>query len=306
MGDIIEGTVTVTNGRARLPTLEAQKQLQPTGPLEDVVYVELPASQEAGAAAIAQRAAMPPLAFNVIAYVPGPFRIDSKEMHAELKGELEVRGVDGALRIYGHGETTTGRFEVLGRQYEIDHARASFNGSTDPVIDVRLTRAVADTKVIISVHGTASAPQLELASDPPLYNSSQVLGIILSGDPDEQRVDTPSIDRQLAGAISGAVVSKIKGQIVPGLPIDVIKVDTTAGEEGAGRLGGARIEIGHYLRKNIYVSYVHHLGTTMTDLHRTNTHEAKFDYRLGRHFAVGVRYGDASIGAIDVSWTLRY
>jgi hypothetical protein len=133
-----------------------------------------------------------------------------------------------------------------------------------------------------------------------------VLGIILSGDPDNQRVDTTAIDRQLVGAISGALVSKLKGHLVPGLPIDVIKVDTTGSDEGFGGLRGARLEIGKYVRHDIYVSYAHHFGATLTGLHRNNAHEASFEYRPKRHLVVGVRYGDAGIGSVDVVWTLRY
>ena len=296
-GDRLVGSATLSKGKARLPGLETRRQLQPTGPLEDVVYVDEP---EASA-----RKPLP-LAVQVVAHIPGPFHVDSPEMHAELRGELELRTTDDKLGLYGHAETTAGHFELLGREYEIERARASFDGDVDPVIDVRLTRAMPDTTVIISVHGTASAPQLDLTSDPPVYDPSQVLGLIVSGDPNNTRLDTLGLDRQLVGAISGAVVDKIKAQILPGLPVDVIQVDTSGGDDTFGGLRSARIEVGKYIRHNIYVSYTHQLGTTVTDIHRSNAHELNFEYRIKRHLVVGVRYGDAGIGAVDVAWTLRY
>ena len=301
-GDRLVGSATLSKGKARLPGLETRRQLQPIGPLEDVVYVDEPASAQPDASA---RKPLP-LPVQIVAHIPGPFHVDSPEMHAELRGELELRTSDDKLGIYGHAETTAGHFELLGREYEIERARASFDGDVDPVIDVRLTRAMPDSTVIISVHGTASAPQLDLTSDPPVYDPSQVLGLIVSGDPNNTRLDALGLDRQLVGAISGAVVDKIKAQILPGLPVDVIQVDTTGGEDTFGGLRSARIEVGKYIRHNIYVSYTHQLGTTVTDIHRSNAHEVNFEYRIKRHLVVGVRYGDAGIGAVDVAWTLRY
>jgi autotransporter translocation and assembly factor TamB len=302
MGNRIEGTLSVAQGQAHLPALAKPKVLEPTGPLEDVVFVDVPVPDAASASEHPQA----PLAVQVLAYIPGPFKVDSPEMHAELRGELEIRTVDGQLGVFGHVETTSGQFELLGREYEIERVRVSFHGDLDPEVDVRLTRVLSDTTVIVSVHGTYTAPRLELTSDPPIYNTSQVLGTIVSGNPDNQRLDTTAIDQQLTSAISGALVSKIKGQLVPGLPVDVITVDTTASEQTFGALRGARLEVGTYVRHNIYVSYVQHFGATVTDLHRTNSYEANIEYQLKRHFVIGVRYGDAGIGGVDFAWTLRY
>ena len=303
-GNRIEGTLTVSEGRMQLPPLQKQRQLQSTSPLDDVVYVDVPAQARADAAEPERH--LPPLALQVVAHIPGPFRIDSPEMHAELRGELELRTADGELGVYGHAETTTGHFELLGREYDIERARASFDGDIDPVVDVRLTRAMSDTTVIISVHGTATSPTLELASDPPVYNASQVLGIIVSGDPDSPRIDSSAIDRQLAGAISEVLVSKLKARLMPNLPLDIIKLHTTASDDAFGVPSAARLEVGKYIRHNIYVSYSHHFGATMSDVHRSNANEVNFEYRIKRHAILGVRYGDAGIGAVDFAWTLRY
>jgi autotransporter translocation and assembly factor TamB len=247
-----------------------------------------------------------PSAFQVIAHVPGPFKIESRDMDADFQGELEVRTVEGRLGIYGHAESTGGRFELLGRPYEIEHARVSFDGPLDPTLDVRLTRTLADTTLIISVNGTASAPSVELSSYPPRYNTAQVLGMVLSGDPGNQRVDATAIDRQVAGAISSVLAGKLTGQLVRGLPIDVIQVDAGGGPATAGALRGGSIEVGKYLRHDIYLSYTYQFGATLQDLHRTNAHEASFEYRFRRNLLLGVRYGDAGLGAIDFAWTRRY
>ena len=295
-GDKLEGAVTVTEGKAHLPSLTSRRALQPTGALEDVVYVDEPEPTA--------RVSQPP-DLHVLAHIPGPFRVDAPELHAELSGELDVRTDGGRLGVYGHAETASGQLELLGRAYDIERARVTFDGGIDPTVDVRLTRAMSSATVVIAVHGTAKSPTLELTSDPPVYSQSQVLGLIVSGDPDNARVDSPSTDQQLVGAVSGALVSQLTGQIVSRLPLDVIKVEPGAGAS-LGGLGGARLEVGKYLRENIYVSYSHQFGATMTDIHHSNAHELSIEYRIRRHLVLGVRYGDAGIGAIDLAWTLRY
>ena len=301
VNDKLEGTLTLSKGHARLPALESQRQLGPTGALEDVEYVDVPA-QPAAESAVAGPAKVPPKV-ELLAHIPGPFRVDSPELHAELRGELEVRATDGEIGIYGHVETTAGEVELLGRSYEIELARASFDGEPDPVVEVRLTREISDATVVIALRGRASAPELELASEPPVYDSSQVLGIVISGDPAHGGVGTPGLDRQLVNALSAVLISRLKGQVVSRLPIDVLKIDTGTGDD---TLGSARVEVGRYLRPNVYVSYVHHFGATMTDLHVTNAIEANFEYRFRRQLVIGVRYGDAGVGTIDIAWTHRY
>ncbi|HXU68639.1 MAG TPA: translocation/assembly module TamB domain-containing protein [Polyangia bacterium] len=294
VGDTLQGKLTVTDGHATLPALAGRRKLQPTGPLEDVVYVDEPEP--------ARRALTPP-PFRVIAHIPGPFHVDSPELHAQLRGELEARSRDGTLALYGHAETTAGRVEILGREYEIEHARVSFDGDPDPALDVRVTRVLADATLVITLHGTARDPKLELASEPPLYNPSQILGIIVAGDPDTPHLDETATERRVVGAIGNVLAGKLQGQLLRGLPLDVLQIEPVS---GAGALGNARVEAGKFVRKNLYVSYVYHFGATMHDLHRTNTHEARFEYRPRRHLVVGVHYGDAGIGAIDVSFTFRY
>jgi autotransporter translocation and assembly factor TamB len=303
----LRGTVTLSQGTANLPRLSAGRTLQSTGPLEDVVFVDAAALRQQRARERVRQGAAPEQA-RVVAHIPGPFKVRSREMNADLQGEFDLLIVGGVLELYGHAETTSGTIELLNRRYQIDHARASFDGSVDPdpAIDVRLTRELADATLVIEVHGTAKKPELVLASDPPIYDSSQIIGIIVSGDPGNQKIDARSTDQQVVGAISGLLVNKIKDQVAPGLPIDVIKVDPGADILGPAGAVGTRLEVGKYITDNIYVSYVHQFGTTMSGLHRVNANEANVEYRFRGRFATNIRYGDAGVGFIDFSWTLRY
>jgi translocation and assembly module TamB len=143
-----------------------------------------------------------------------------------------------------------------------------------------------------------------LTCDPPIYDQSEVIAAILSGDPATQRVDDRSLDQKVTGAVSGLLVGKIKDQIAPNLPIDVIKVDT--GTEGTTGLGDTRVEVGKYITDSVYVSYVHQFGSTFVGTQRFNSNEADLEWRFKKRYEVETAFGDAAVGRVNLYWTVRY
>ena len=187
--------------------------------------------------------------------------------------------------------TSGGWFELLGRRYNIEKVRVGFGGESEPnpELDVRLTRELSQTRIIIEVHGTAKKPTagaVVRSADlrPVGGHRGHLVG--RSGDAARGR----SLARpKVTGAISGLVVGKIKDQIAPNLPIDVIKVDT--GTEGATGLGDTRVEVGKYITDSIYVSYVHQFGSTFVGTQRFNANEADLEWRFKKRYELelGVR-----------------
>ncbi len=304
-GGALIGKITVTKGTAHLPKLAGGRKLQSTGALVDVSYTDGKARKQRLAEAHAKQEGET-VAADIAAHIPGPFKVRSAELMTDLQGDLDIKLVDGVPKIYGSVETTWGHLELLGRRYEIERVRASFGGQVDPdpALDVRVTRQITGTQIVIEVHGTAKKPHLVLSSEPPLYDQSQIIGIIISGDPGTQQISDRSTDQKVVGAISGLLVSKIKDSIAPGLPIDVIKVDT--GDDGYTGLGSTRLEVGKYLTEKIYVSYVHQFGGNLNALRKANSNEADLEYRFKRHYEVATRFGDAGVGAVDFYWTYRF
>ncbi len=303
--DGMSGTITVEKGTANLPKLAGGKKLQSTGPLEDVKFVDAKARREAakrrrGGGRRRRR-------WSWWRRSPGRSTSAAKELSTDLAGDAAGRdrragGAPDAAQVH----TAGGWLELLGRRYNIEKARVGFDGQADPnpELDVRMTRELSQTRLIIEVHGTAKKPKLVLASDPPIYDQSEVIAAILSGDPATQRVDDRSLDSKVTGAISGLLVGKIKDQIAPNLPIDVIKVDT--GTEGATGLGDTRIEVGKYITDSIYVSYVHQFGSTFVGTQRFNANEADLEWRFKKRYELETAFGDAAVGRVNLYWTVRY
>ena len=297
------GTVVVEKGTANLPKIGGRKKLQPTGPLEDVKFVDARARRAEARRKEAEKEAA---TTELIAKIPGPFHVRSKELSTDLSGTLTIAIVGPVMRLTGQVHTDGGWLELLGRRYRIEKARVGFGGESElnPELDVKLTRELSETTLIIEVHGTAKKPKLMLRSDPPIYDQSEVIAAILSGDPATQRVDSRSLDQKVTGAVSSLLVGKIKDQIAPNLPIDVIKVDT--GTEGTTGLGDTRVEVGKYITDTIYVSYVHQFGSTFVGTQRFNANEADLEWRFKKHYELETAFGDAAVGRVNFYWTIRY
>jgi len=301
--DGLSGTITVEKGTANLPKLAGGKKLQSTGPLEDVKFVDPRARRDE---AKRKEAEKEPATAELVAKIPGPFHVRSKEMSTDLAGNLQIAIVGPVTRLSGQVHTQGGWLELLGRRYNIEKARVGFGGEADPnpELDVKLTRELSETVLVIEVHGTAKKPQLVLTCDPPIYDQSEVIAAILSGDTATQRVDDRSLDQKVTGAVSGLLVGKIKDQIAPNLPIDVIKVDT--GTEGATGLGDTRVEVGKYITDTVYVSYVHQFGSTFVGTQRFNSNEADLEWRFKKRYELETAFGDAAVGRVNLYWTIRY
>ncbi len=299
--DLLVGKILVENGIARLPKVESGKSLQSTGALKDVVFEDAQARREREEEA---RAKVEADRVQLSTRIP-EFKVRSKEASIDLKGNLEIDLTSKLAKISGSVEALGGWLELIGRKYRIDHARIGFDGSPDlnPSLDIRISRDVTDTTVMVDVHGSARKPTVKFSSDPPIYDEAQVLGIIISGDPADQQTSDRSLASQAVGVISNVVIGKIKDQLAPSLPIDVLKIDVAG--DSSNPAAQTRLEVGKYLTDNIYVSYIHTFGQQIS-LRPVNSNEAQVEYRFAKRFTLQTVFGDAEVGGVDLLWRLRY
>ncbi|HEY0987976.1 MAG TPA: translocation/assembly module TamB domain-containing protein, partial [Kofleriaceae bacterium] len=110
-------------------------------------------------------------------------RIESEEFRGLLAGKLEVRADGDAVGLVGSIEADRGDVDLFGRRYYVERAAVNFDGSTDPLLDVRITHEFAEVTTLTQVRGRASQPELIMSSDPPSYSQGQLLGFLLGGDP---------------------------------------------------------------------------------------------------------------------------
>jgi len=291
----LNGTIRVAHGSARLPELLQTRVLLPIGPLEDVRIVDRirhPAKSTVAGAGL-----------QIGAKLDGPFAIRGKEINATLRGGIRVDltgrdpALHGALRI-----NDGGWIDLLGRRYDIERGVVAFDGTPNPRLSIRITRRTPAAQIGIDVSGPTNKPELAFWSDPPIYDSTQVAGLVLSGDPGTNGVSTEGLDRQAIGAISSLLVTSIKQKLLPELPIDVFRF----GANNSTSNGiGAQIEIGKYIADKLYIGYAYQIGADTVGVRRTNQNEARLDYRLPKSLDLEATFGDAGVGGLDLFWTWR-
>ncbi len=307
-GDTLTGEVTVLNGMVRLPKLKGQRQLQPLKPMTDVVFTDTRAAQARRAqeaqAQATQSSSSFPSHIVITASIPGQVYVRSTEVNTGLHGMVQA-DLDGPdVRLTGSAETLSGWLELMGRRYEIDHAKVAFGGEPvpNPELDVRVTRQISDAQIIIEVHGNAAKPELVLSSEPPLYSQSQIIGIIIGGDPNAEPQSSQNLQQKAVGAVSGLILGQIKDQFASKLPIDVLKIDL--GNQGYG-FESTRLEVGKYLTDDLYLSYLHQFGN-LSGLRKINANQASLEYHFLRAYSFQTLFGDAGVGSLDFYWTHRF
>jgi autotransporter translocation and assembly factor TamB len=318
-GDTLNVDVQIENGTVHLPKLSSSRSLQSMDALADVKFIDKAAQEQAErlramqeekdrerAARAANYKPPPPLIPpKLLAHVrmTAPLAIDGPEVKTEVQGQVSVRieppNLDGPI-VTGAVHALGGSVEVLGRRYQITRAAVSLGGETppNPLLDVAISRQLDTATISILVTGTASRPRISFSSEPAIYDESQIIAIVLSGQADS------SIQAQALGALSSILVGSIKEQLGSLLPVDVIKFDVS-GNDPMG-LGSSSLEIGKYLRDNLYFSYMHRFGTATAGLRRLNIEEIRLEYRFLSRFQLTTRYGDAQVGTLDLYWTKRF
>ena len=119
---VLAVAATVSDGLAQLPRMMSDKKPQSLTRNPDIQFTDAAAVRERAAEA-AEAAEDAPTKASIKAHIPGPFRIRSSEIGADLEGDLDVEVLGEVMRISGAVDSTWGRLDLLGRRYELESAR---------------------------------------------------------------------------------------------------------------------------------------------------------------------------------------
>lgn len=317
-GQTLRTRIAIPSGNVQVPKLSASQNVQALGPLADVEFVDA-AGRRARAEALAaeqaeQREAGPrkavpflPAHTQVTVEMPGPFVISGPEVKTDLQGHVDAElhsegGARGDPIIHGDLHALNGWLEILGRRYQIDRAQVSLSGEVppNPLLDISISRKVEDATIYILITGTAQKPVISFRSDPATYDQGQIIAMVLSGS----SRGGGTIQQQALGALSSLVVGKLKDQLGAAVPVDVIKFDV-GGSDAMGA-NQSSIEIGKYLRDNLYLSYTHRFGNPSTILRRMNNDQVALEWWFLRNYQLHIMGGDQGVGALNLYWYKRF
>lgn len=325
-GDALRVDVHIPDGGVRLPKFQSARSVQALGPFEGVNLVGRKAEQAAARAEkkaeekaekqeekkekAAQRLAegkesgFLPANIQVAVQLPDAFHVSGPELRTDLTGHVDLAmGKSGIPRITGQVRNAQGFgwVEILKRRYEIDRIETSLAGENppNPLFNIEISRKLDETTIYINVSGSARKPKITFRSDPPLLDESQIIATILTGER-----GSGSGDVQAMGILSSLLIGQLRDQLADRLPIDVLRVDV-AGDDPMG-VNQSSLEVGKYLRDNVYLGYKRRFGSATTGLRRLNADEVILEYNFFRNYKVKTLYGDANVGAIDLYWTKRF
>jgi translocation and assembly module TamB len=256
-----------------------------------------------------RRAAPPPSPLGLrIDLLADPLFVRGEELDLEVASDLRLRtDRKGRPRITGKVEIRRGRIRALNNTFEVRRATVSFSGEVDPDpgLDILLERAAPEALVLVQVTGTARAPELSLRSDPPIYDQSQIISLLLTGRVDS-RPDAGGGDQTMviASAISQVLLGSIIRRVAPGMGIDVARLNL--GESKDRKTGESQLraeaEVGKYLTERLYLGYRRVFGASSLE----NTNEGLAEYRISAHWLLMALFGDAGVGGVDLLWNLRH
>lgn len=172
-------------------------------------------------------------------------------LDAELAGKLDITGTAANPLVNGRLQTIRGRYEELGKRFEIDRAILRFQGRIppSPYLDVKTsTELEDDITAHIVITGRATDPNLQFTSTPQLPEDEVLSRILFGQDPTNisafQAVQLAQTLRRFSGKGGGGFDLLGKVRDVTGL--DDIRV------EGIGT-ENATVGAGKYISDRVYL-----------------------------------------------------
>jgi hypothetical protein len=285
------GDLVVDNGRIIVPKERGEK-LKPVGGPVDMRF----ASGERTARRSTENVE-PTNPIFVIAINLRSTKVESDEFRGLIKGKLELRADGSDIALYGGIDADRGDLDLFGRRYLVDRAGVHFDGSLDPLLDIRISHDFPDVTTITEVRGRASMPELVMTSDPGTYSQGQLLGFLLGGEPGGDPQSSP-LQSQVAGAGESYVANQIGGYVKKAMPIDI----DVLRYEAATSTSSAAVTVGTWINSSLFVAYRQHLESKPEE----NLGEGQIEYWLTRRLMVQGTVGDRNVDGVDLLWRKRY
>lgn len=165
-------------------------------------------------------------------------RVTGQGMDSSWDGNATVIGTLARPRVAGVFTLLTGNASFLSQSFDLTSARVELinDGSLDPVLDITAERTRDGITAILKITGRASAPAINISSEPP-YPSEEVLSRILFGK-----------DMRQLGALEAAQIAAATTNIFgsgPGL-MSIMRRSLDLDYIGIGGASGEALEV----RKN--------------------------------------------------------
>ncbi|MFN2426643.1 MAG: translocation/assembly module TamB domain-containing protein [Candidatus Binatia bacterium] len=289
-GADIEGAIT---GEVRLIDVRVNIPQRFDSDIPEIEVIEVGA--QTAATEVTSPASM--LALDLDIEVQGDNRIfvTGRGTESEWSADLHIGGTTADPRVEGAITAVRGQIGLLGRRFELTRGTLRFDGEADnvPYLSVIATAEANDITAIAEVTGPATAPSIELRSDPSLPRD-EVLSRVLFGQ--SAATLTPMQSVALARSVAELSGSPLGGGDFlggVGRTFGLDRLDVGAGAGGDAALTGSK-----YLADDVYLRV--QAGLTPEDS------KLSLEWRVFDHVMIESDLSSDAAGEIGVTWRWDY
>jgi hypothetical protein len=278
------GDVAIDNGHVLVPSRAGQELLDAATP-SDMVFVD---GDVPKVAPLLQRP--PPSKPWLVANVAlGRTTIDVVDPQYQVNSAIDGRfvlslGGDG-IGMDGSIDVERGDIELLGQRSRLDHGSLVFDGTIDPLLDIKVVRELSDITVAAEVSGRLSKYRLELSSDTGSYSQGELLAIFAGGSSGGDG----ELGQAAATAGAGYLSSLLTSKLGKALPLD-LKLNYTRG----GSTSSDAVGVSRWITRNLYLEARTHPEARPDE----NANEGIIEYHLGPFLLQGDA-GDRGYAGVD-------
>ena len=247
----VRGDITVDKGQVQLVNL----------PGGDIVTlpIEEPGRKEEAPATPLQGS------LNVRVRIPNQFFTRGYGLECEWKGDIRARGSFARPNVTGEIQAVRGGLDVLGKHFDLSEGRISFDGGwpVSPMLNIVMEYESSSITADVSVSGPATKPDIALSSQPSLPQDEIISQIMFGQSAGNlshvQALQLAAGAAQLTGLGGGTDVMGL-GRRILGLDVFKLNSETASAEDGGQDMTKTSLEMGTYVRDNIYVGVEQGIG----------------------------------------------
>lgn len=269
------GDITIRGGHVLVPSTGGTKLLEATTP-SDMVFTDAPPPK---VTSILKRPP-PSVAWLVLKVDVGPTELDVQDDQYQVagraSGKLDVSIGDG-IGAEGAIDAERGEIQLFGQRSQLDHGSVIFDGTLDPLLDIRVIRDLDSMIVTADVGGRASTPSLSFSTDTGSYSQGELMAFFVGGTPGGDRGEVGQAAVQAGAGIASQYLSKhINKQLLD--RILPVKLDLEMRFQAATSTSSEATGFGRRINRDTYVEYRHHVEARPDE----NANEGVLEYRI-RH-----------------------
>lgn len=276
-----EGLIDIS--RADAPSLSEDVVVRRAGdaPLDEAA----PAPRQPGPVARA-------LDLDVVLNLGERFRLRGRGIATRLEGELRLTSPGGRLAAHGEIRTVDGEYEAYGQELTIERGVLTFVGAIDnPRLDIVAVRPRMETRVGVTVTGSALSPRVTLFSDPDLPDTEKLALLVTGRSYDTLAGNQTLILQRAAWALLAGDGSGDSNNPLKNLPLDELSV-----RQSDGAVQETIVSLGKRISDRVYVGYERSLSSTVGSW--------QLIYRIAQRFTLRAQTGEDA--GVDLVWIFRW